>query len=346
MFAFDFCSRFLNNVFVMSFDALPLLRWLGRPESRIDKATLGQLIILMELAGAASVAAAGRRNAPSDASTAVNYRQKLSRLEQALGLGRLTYRDGSVTRPTQVGRRVAQEAELFLHELRSIAVNSPAPTWLVGSGESWLHSIIVPAVVSLASNSNGSRWEVRNLRARDTIEQLRAGKLHFGFLRTDDAKGVPGLELTGAPMLLPGYTILAREVDGAPADAAAFLKWLMRSRRPLVQQGTTWSPLSQMLDEQLKIGGELAKFQPRVLCETHVQAVSAVLYSTAWCIVPAMLAQNPGPRVRGIRIAPKTLRDEAGLYVYPRSLGRFAGAETARTKLRQELGRRLAALRS
>lgn len=330
----------------MSLDTHSLVRWVGRAGSRIDKATLGQLMILIELAAAESVAAAGRRHAGSCTSAAVNYRQKLSRLEQALGLGRLTYRDGSVTRPTEIGRRVAEETELFLYELKSVAINSPAPTWLIGSGESWLHSIIVPSVVSLAAGADELLWEVKNLRARDTIEQLRAGKLHFGFLRTEDAKGISGIELTGAPMLLPGYTILAPDITGSPASAAGLLKSLMHSRCPLVQQGTTWPPLSKMLDEQLKLGGELVKYQPKVLCETHVQSVSAVADGTAWCIVPAMLGQNPASRVRGFRITTKAYKDEAGLYIYPRVLGRFAGAEAARTKLRQELGRRLAAFRN
>lgn len=319
------------------------MRWLTRRGSRVDKATLGQLMILIELVGATSVAAAGRSRNGGNASTAVNYRQKLSRLEQALGLGRLIYRDGSVTRPTEVGKRVADETQLFLLELQNISVASPTPTWLIGSGESWLHSVIVPGVVNLASGSDSSRWEVKNLRAHIVAEQLRAGKLHFGFLRVDDAKNIPGIELTGAPITLPGYKILARGADEAPADSVGFVKWLIRNQRPLVQQGTTWGPMSLIWDKQLRLGGELKRLQPQVLCETHVQAVGALSEGKAWCIAPAMLGQQLDAGVRSVQIRSKTHQDEAGLYVYPRALGRFAGAEAARTKLRQELGRRIAA---
>jgi len=326
----------------MSSNPTDLFRWLHRRDSHVEQTTLGQLIILVELAGGASVAAIGQRRGRRDASTAVNYRQKLNRLERSLGLGRLTFRDGSVTRPTETGRRVAREAELFLQELRNIAAPAATPTWLVGSGEAWLQSVIVPAVVTLAA---AARWEVRNLRAREIGEQLRAGKLHFGFLRVDDAREMTGLEVTGAAIPLPGYKIMVHGGACAPSAPAELVRWLIRKRLPLVQQGTTWPPLSELIDRQLGLRGALRSLEPQVLCENHVQAANAVAEGDGWCIVPAVLGRKASPAVRTISLQASEV-DHAGLFVYPRAIARFAAAEQAREQLRRELGRRIAELRN
>lgn len=339
---FDFCLDIVNNEIVMSYHQSDLFRWLHRNGSHVEQTTLGQLIILVELASGASVAAIGQRRGLADASTAVNYRQKLNRLERSLGLGRLTFRDGSVTRPTETGRRVAREAELFLQELRSIAAPATTSTWVVGSGEAWLQSVIVPAVVTLTASA---RWEVKNLRAREIGEQLRAGKIHFGFLRIDDAREMNGLEGTGAAIPLPGYKIMVRCGANVPSKPAELVRWLIRNRLPLVQQGTTWAPLSELIDRQLGLRGVLRAVDPHVLCENHVQAANAITEGDGWCIVPAVLGRKVSSPVR-ITSLPINSTDHGGLFVYPRALARFAAAEQARERLRRELGRRLAELRS
>jgi hypothetical protein len=165
----------------------PLQQWLHRRSANLDKATLGQLVTLLELVSAESVASMskGQPTRVAAASAGVNYRQKLARLELALGIGRLTRRVGKVTRPTEAGIRVAGELRLFLDELRAIeSRKAPAPTWIVGAGDAWLHSIIVPSLTDLSISRPEWRWEVRNLRSQDIRAELRDGVLHFGFVRS------------------------------------------------------------------------------------------------------------------------------------------------------------------
>lgn len=320
-----------------------LERWLHKEASATDKATFGQLRILLELAGTTSVAEMGRAHGGRETSASVNFRQKLARLEKALGVGALTRREGSYTRPTAAGIRVSDEFRILLQELRSIArTTDESPVWLIGAGDAWLQSLILPAAVKLSAAYPQWKWQVHNLRAHDISAGLRSGTLHFGFMRLQDAAKVDRLEPTGPSLRVPGYQVLVGNAIDAPRKPAELIRWALQQKRPLVQQNTTWWRLQASIDRELKLGAEFLRAEPSLRCETHPQAVNTVANSNAWCIAPVGLAKLPMPRVARATIALKVKEDEMGLFVYPRSLGKFANAEAARGTLRKQLGQELA----
>lgn len=316
---------------------LALMKWTHRRGENLFKVTLGQLVTLLELSGSDSVAAMG---GASD-SQAVNYRQKLQRLEQALGVGPLTRIEKKSTRVNQAGLRIAGEVRLLLQEIQA-AEAGPAketPTWLVGAGDAWLQSAIVPALAELSHQRPEWRWEVRNLKAHDVCRGLREGVLHFGFVRTEDAARHPGVE-PSTPFDVSAFCIMAGKTPPLPSSAVDFLRWLIRQNRPLVQQGTTWPHMRDAIGRILKQPNLLTEILPKVICETHTQAAVAALQSLSWCIVPAALAGLYSNKdVRICRIAGKQESNEMSLACYPRFLAKFPDGVRARDELRKAVGR-------
>jgi DNA-binding transcriptional LysR family regulator len=320
----------MHNVFVMLLDPPSLLRWIHRRAANLDKATLGQLVTLLELVGAESVASMGKRSKTHAAvSAGVNYRQKLARLEQALGVGRLTRREGKFTRPTEAGIRVAGELRLFLEELRSIeGRKAQTATWVIGAGDAWLQSIIVPALTELSHARPEWRWQVRNMRSRDIRTELRDGILHFGFIRNAEAESDSHFD-KGTKVAVSSYCVVAGNAKDAPSDAKGIVLWAIANNRPFVQQGSTWRALRDRVANSLGVAVQLSSLEPHVSCETHPQAVAAAETGDAWCIVPQHLARVGSPGTRSGLIDAGASPDTMVLVNYGRALRKHADAELA-----------------
>lgn len=331
----DFCLNCLHNLLVMFQTGKTLQQWLHRRAPNLDKATLGQLVTLLELVSSESVASMskGQPTRVAAASAGVNYRQKLARLELALGIGRLTRRVGKVTRPTEAGIRVAGELRLFLDELRAIeSRKAPAPTWIVGAGDAWLQSIIVPALTDLSISRPEWRWEVRNLRSQEIRSELRDGVLHFGYVRSAEVTADTQFD-QGARTSISSYRAIVGKAQNAPSDAKALVKWAINNNRPMVQQGSTWPALRERISKSLGLLKEMASLEPHVRCETHPQAVVAAQTGGAWCIVPQGLGRAPVPESRNALIDPGPNPDTMVLIHYARALRKHAGADDAWNEL-------------
>src|SRR5260221_6112665 len=96
---------------------LALMKWVNRKSDSLFKVTIGQLVTLLELSGSESVAAMGG----ADTSQAVNYRQKLHRLEKSLGVGPLTRLEKKNSRVNPAGVRIAGEVRFVLPEIPGAA---------------------------------------------------------------------------------------------------------------------------------------------------------------------------------------------------------------------------------
>lgn len=331
----DFCLNYTHNFYVMYYPEKPLQQWLHRRSANLDKATLGQLVTLLELVSAESVASMSKDQPTrvAAASAGVNYRQKLARLELALGIGRLTRRVGKVTRPTEAGIRVAGELRLFLDELRAIeSRKAPAPTWIVGAGDAWLQSIIVPALTDLSVSRPEWRWEVRNLRSQEIRAELRDGVLHFGFVRSAEAAADSHFD-QGARISISSYRVIVGKAQNAPSDAKALVKWAINNNRPLAQQGSTWTALRERISKSLGLVKEMASLEPHVRCETHPQAVVAAQAGGGWCIVPHSLGRTPLSESRSALIEPGSAPDTMVLIHYGRALRKHADADDAWNEL-------------
>lgn len=308
---------------------------------------MGQLITLLELVSAESVASMGKTRSTGGAavSAGVNYRQKLGRLEEALGIGRLTRRVGKFTRPTDAGIRVAGELRLFLEELRSIeARKAPAPTWIIGAGDAWLQSIIVPALTALCTARPEWQWEVRNMRSRDIRTELRDGVLHFGFIRNADA--VTDAHLAqGTRVQISSYRVIVGKAKDAPSEAKALVKWAIANKRPLFQQGSTWPALRERICATLGSTDAISSLEPDVRCETHPQAIVAAETGGAWCIVPQSLGRVRYQDTRDALIAAGSAPDIMVLVHYGRALRKHADADAAWNELNRAI-RKIASLRS
>lgn len=320
---------------------LDLMKWAHRRSENLFKVTIGQLVTLLELCGSESVAAMGG----SSDSQAVNYRQKLHRLEKALGVGPLTRLDKKNTRANPAGVRIAGEVRLLLQEIQTTegGDRKETPSWVLGAGDAWLQSAIVPALAELSHQHPEWRWEVHNLKAHDVCRGLREGELHFGFVRTEDAARYAGIELSRG-FDVSAFAILAGNAAAAPDAPVEFLRWLTRKNRPLVQQGSTWTHTRAAVVRILKEPKLLAKIDPQVVCETHTQAAVAALQSSSWCIIPAALSglySNKNTQVR--RIEGNHEVSEMALATYPRFIGKFPDGLRARDDLRKAVGRALQA---
>jgi hypothetical protein len=335
----DFRIGYTHNVGVMHQNDFALMKWAHSKGSSLNKVTVGQLVTLLELCGSESVAAMGG----SSDSQAVNYRQKLHRLEKALGVGPLTRIDKKNTRANEAGVRIAGEVRLLLQEIHAAESGNlgDIPTWVVGAGDAWLQSAIVPALAELSHQHPKWRWEVHNLKAHDVCRGLREGVLHFGFVRTEDATKHAGVEC-GRGFDVSAFAILAGNLAAAPAAPAELLRWLIRQNRPLVQQGSTWTHTRDAVVRMLKQPKLLEGLVPQVVCETHTQAAVAALQSSSWCIIPAALSglySNKNTRV--CQIAGAHEKNEMALATYPRVIAKFPDGLRARDELRKAVGRAL-----
>lgn len=289
----------------------------------------------MNLVGAESVADVGRRlkKTKSLSDAGVNSRQKLARLEEALGIGKLTTRVGKCTQPTAAGIRVAGEIRLFLQELCAIETRKAStPTWIIGAGDAWLQSVIIPALARITKARPDSRWEIRNLRAADIRSGLRDGLLHFGFFREAEL-GTAGEFTVGTRVTLESYRIIAGNSADAPKTAMDLVRWLLDNKRPLAQQGSSWIAIRGQLTQVVGMEPELAKLVPQIACETHSQAITAVEAGNAWCVVPSGLGRSLPPHCRSIAIKVSPAPDIINLVHYPRALRKHAGSDTAAREL-------------
>jgi DNA-binding transcriptional LysR family regulator len=273
------------------------------------------------------------------ASQAVNYRQKLDRLETALAVGPLTRRTAKATQVNEVGHKVAGEVRLLLRELRAIE-ERPAQnqTWVIGAGDAWLQSVVVPALARIAATGTREIWEVCNLRVGDVCRALREGRLHFGFIRTADIREddcLVNARVYGGPT----YSVLAGAAADAPISPQHLIQWLRKNKRPLVQQGSTWRPLRERIGKRLRAGTLLAGLEPSVICETHPQAVAAAMRGTSWCIVPTSMALfMVSKEMRVAEIGSKDADDDMALVTYARHTDKVPRAKEALDVLKVALG--------
>lgn len=291
--------------------------------------------IAFTVTGSESVSAMGDQSV----SQAVNYRQKLDRLEAALGVGPLTRRIGSATQANEVGQRVAGEVRLLLRELRAIEEQpTQSQTWIIGAGDAWLQSVVVPALAKIAAHDAREIWEVCNLRVGEVCRALREGRLHFGFIRAADLREDDGLEkirVYGGPT----YSVLAGAAVDAPMSPQNLIQWLRKKKRPFVQQGSTWKPLRERIGKRLRAETLLAGLEPSVICETHPQAAAAAMRGISWCIVPTNMARFiVGKELRVVEIGSMDSDDDMALVTYARHTDKLPKAKEALKILKSALG--------
>jgi len=311
-------------------DAL-LIKWAEKGQR--TGVSLGQLVTLLELSGQESVAAM----APGSVSHAVNYRQKLDRLEKALGIGRLTKRVGNVTQVSELGQRVAGEVRLLLMELsRKGAGQKVEEKWVFGAGDTWLQSVVIPTLARWPPEGATTRWHVTNLRSHDVCDALREGRIHFGLLRNKDLPEGHGLTV------LKTYSGvgLSLVISGAPPQTSTkeALRWVLDSSHPLIQQGTTWQTVRGILHEEAS-DARLVDQVPAVVCETHPQAASSVINGRGWSVVPTIVARNINrPGVQVCEVTRSRQIDDVVLVVCERVLEKLNGGREAANALKQEIG--------
>lgn len=314
-----------------------LIKWAEKGQR--PSVTLGQLVTLLELSGRESVAAM----APDSASNAVNFRQKLDRLEKALSVGRLTRRVGNVTQVNETGRRVAGEVRLLLTELgkRTTAAGKEM-VWIFGAGDTWLQSVIIPTLARWPSGTT-ARWQVANLQSRPLCDALREGRVHFGLLRIADLAADSGLDevrvFTGV-----GLSVV---MSGAPAFATLqeAVGWAIRERHPLIQQGSSWSAFRKTLAEY--VGEEVtASLEAAVTCETHPQAAGSVANGRGWTVVPSIIARNVERSAVVVwQVSQKRTSDDVVLVKCSRVLDKFSGGTEAANALKREIGLTIAGVK-
>jgi DNA-binding transcriptional LysR family regulator len=314
----------------MPIDNRDLVKW-SRKGQR-EGVTLGQLASLLELCDRESVAAM----APGSPGLAVNYRQKLERLEKALGVGRLTKRVGNATQASDLGRRVGGEVRLLLMELgRKGSAMIQETTWVFGAGDTWLQSVVIPTLARWPKAATEARWQVTNLRTGPLCDALREGKVHFGLLRVADLRDETSLEQVrvypgvGQSVVISGSPLL-----GTLREAVT---WAVRESHPLIQQGSSWPAYRAILAETL-VDKSIDNLEPSVVCETHPQAAGSVANGRGWTIVPNIVSRNIDPTRAAIWPVTRKVADDVALVICGRVLEKLSGGAEAANKLKLEIG--------
>lgn len=269
--------------------------------------------------GSASIAELGGDRV----SQAVNYRQKLARLEAGLGIGALTECVAGSTRLNRTGEQVAGELRLLLRALSALEQPPSYPSrWAIGAGDAWLQSVIVPALAAMPTNPTVV-WDVYNLRSSEIVRGLKEGRLHFGFLRAADLRSENRIAIQRT-YSGTGLELLVGHAATAPLTMRELLGWLVKSDRRFVQQGSTWRPLRQQLTSMASWSLYMSRREPEVTCETHIQAASAAAQSGSWCIVPTTIAELfVAPELRRVPILPAAPADDMVLAVNTRNNDRL-----------------------
>lgn len=336
--AFDFPLNCIHNACVMLKSDRDLIHWVKASEANRPSVTLGQLVLLLEMLNSESVASISNGNEAD----AVNTRQKLSRLESALGIGPLTAALGKRTRLSEAGERLAAEVRMLALEMRAVAdAGLESPVWILGAGEAWLHSVIGAALTDVAALHPNWKWQLRNLRSREIVQRVQSGELHFGFVREGDLQGAEGLQLCRR-YPTAGYAVIARGVPAAISSAKETIMWLIEQKRPLVQQGSTWPPLREAVSKALRIESLLAVLEPAVACETHPQAAAAAQRGRGWCIVPASVAHYGKASLTGSRRIPVSgPEDEMVLFTCRRRIDKLPDSAAVLGALRVAIGKQI-----
>lgn len=316
-----------------------LTQWANANTARLNRVTLGQFVTLVELCENESVAQMGGRIH----SSVTNYRQKLHRLQNRLGIGPLTQMEKKHVQPNLTGKRIAGEVRLLLQEIQAAekGLTEKRSTWVVGAGNTWLQGAIVPALADLSTEFPNWRWQVRSLRAEEISRGLRDGEIHFGFMRVEEAQHSKGIQIS-RPFDITSYAILAGNSTGAPTKSIDLIRWLIAAKRPLVQQGSTWIHLRKSVGKILGRLNLLEEVTPEIECDTHTLAAATARQSSSWCIVPAPLAfVERASDFRQCLISSNAVVDQMALANYPRFIGKFPDGEAALDALRKAVGRRM-----
>ncbi len=326
-----FCPCSIHNVGVMLTNDSELIKW-ARKGSR-EGVSVGQLITLLELTGSESVAALSA----GSTSHAVNYRQKLDRLEKALGIGRLTRRVGNATQPSELGRRIAGEVRLLLLELsRKSNATSQETTWVFGAGDTWLQSVVIPTLARWPKAGAAARWQVANLRTHALCDAIREGRVHFGLLRVADLADEVGLDQV---RIFPGVGQCV-VMSGCPAVGSLreAISWATKTGHPLIQQGSSWAAFREILADAMA-DKALVNLEPSVICETHPQAAGSVMNGRGWAMVPSIVARNIEPsRATVWQVTRSKGEDDVALVVCRRVLEKLSGGADAANALKLEIG--------
>jgi DNA-binding transcriptional LysR family regulator len=172
----------------------------------------------------------------------------------------------------------------------------------------------------------------------EIVRALKEGRLHFGFVRAADLRDEDGLQRV---RIYNGSTlsILAGDAATAPAVAREFLQWLQKNHRPLVQQGTTWLPVSEQVARVVGLKMPINILVPTVICETHSQAAAAAIQSASWCIVPTKIARLfSNKKSRVVEIDRLDRDDDMALVTYARHADKTPGVAEALDLLKMGLG--------
>ena len=340
----EFCESYHQNVNVMHKNDTDLLAWAGKHEG-LRNVTLGQLAKLLELSRSPSVAVMSR-GAGNAVSQGVGDRQKLQRLEKALALGSdLTRLDKKSTQVTKVGQQLADEVRHLLTSIRYLAEERPAHAWHIAAGDSWLQCCVLPALDSLSQNDRQSRWVTSNLDDESMRSGLRSGELDFGLMRKGEGEGQRGLKEIGQIIPVKGYTLLIDPKDRPklPPSFGDKIGWLVKNDRKLIQHGSSWPKIVAALQIQQKEKTLLKDIEPRVACDTHIQAATAVAGTAvagtggSWAIVPTLVAKRFARKeahAQQLDIKGATLSDELVLVICPRAIEQLPGWLKVKDQLR------------
>lgn len=147
-------------------------------EKGINKATnknfsLGRLKTLIEVKNAGYISKAANQNT----TTAALYSRQIGELESFFGKVSLKAKNGKLKGLSPEGIELAEIAETFLNSMQNFQdkVDGIVPSITIGSGETFLSSVLLPCFSKLKEYSINSRISLCNMRSSELPNALDKG---------------------------------------------------------------------------------------------------------------------------------------------------------------------------
>jgi DNA-binding transcriptional LysR family regulator len=137
-------------------------------------------LILLSEAGSLIGAAKG------DIGVQSRLSHRLRELSEFFGT-ELTERVGKTVKLTPVGESLAQMAREHFLSIRAFRDQAKGAlvTFCVAAGDSLMQWLVVPAIGRIRRGSNPMLLNLRNLRTKEIVEELKARRVEFGVVRAD-----------------------------------------------------------------------------------------------------------------------------------------------------------------
>jgi DNA-binding transcriptional LysR family regulator len=239
-----------------------------------DGLSLERLHALIQLGEEGSLT----RAAKGDPGKQSRMSHRLKELSAFFGVA-LTDRVGRKIRLTEAGERLVKLAREHFQELTHFMLDSRGSSisYRLGSADSLVQWLAVPAVAKLRRPGAGVRFTLQNLRGEEIVDRLQDQRLEFGLVSNDVA--LHGLK--SKAICRVGHIIVVPERVSIRRGLLTLKQALLDCPHAAMPPGY---PMRQAVDQVAKSFGK--RFEPQLECENEAQCAAAVRTGQFAAVLP------------------------------------------------------------